>query len=70
MWEEGVRIYDISGVPNNFSYSTMLIKRKNRKGLNSMNNPPSLSLSLSLSVVNQLIYESFNTTFIWNIKYY
>ena len=48
MWEEGVRIYDISGVPNNFSYSTMLIKRKNRKGLNSMNNPPSLSLSLSL----------------------
>ena len=69
MWEEGVRIYDISRVPNNFSYSTMLIKRKNRKGLNSMNNPP-LSLSLSLSFVNQLIYESFNTTFIWNIKNY
>ena len=56
MWEEGVRIYDISGVPNNFSYSTMLIKRKNRKGLNSMNNPPpSLSLSLSLCLSHLLI---------------
>ena len=54
MWEEGVRIYDISEVPNNFSYSTMLIKRKNRKGLNSMNNPP-LPLSVSLCLSHLLI---------------